>query len=120
MRGALRGVGMGVAELRRPGKIEQIEIETGACCSGRTGGRSCVLRGAWSGVGCGLCGSFACCEGEKKREEDCEAALFHGMSIAAARYLSNGVRGRGGFCARNGRFCKPCNMKGAGGDTGLK
>jgi non-ribosomal peptide synthetase component E (peptide arylation enzyme) len=29
VRGALGGVGMGVAELRRPGEIEQVEIEPG-------------------------------------------------------------------------------------------
>lgn len=31
MRGALNGVGMRVAELRRPREIEQVVVETGTC-----------------------------------------------------------------------------------------
>ena len=77
--GALCGVGVRVAELGRPGEIEEVEVEglrrggfEGKCGGART----------WDGFGGGLGVRVTGREREKKGEEDCDGSLLHGGSIS--------------------------------------
>src|ERR1700742_2983129 len=84
MLGALRRVGMRVAELRRPGEVEQVVVEVPCgrgLGSGRLGGKR---RGAGTrdrfGYGLGLW--ITSRQGKKKAEEDDNGSLLHGGSIS--------------------------------------
>ena len=77
--GALGGVGVRVAELGRPGEIEEVVVEglRGGGFEGKRGGA-----GARNGFGCGLGVRVTGREREKKAEEDGDGSLLHGGSIS--------------------------------------
>jgi hypothetical protein len=88
--GALGRGGVGGAELRRPGEVEEVVIERlgggwleGKCCS--TGTRD--------GLGCGLGVRVTGRKREKKAEEDDNGSLLHGGSSISG-YLRNWLRQR--------------------------
>lgn len=87
--GALGGGGMGVAKLRRPGEVEEIEIKVGGGV--RNGSRRRArgtgrLRRGWGRAG--VAGGYG-----KKREEEEEDSLLHGRkdSRLEAAAISTGV-----------------------------
>lgn len=80
MGGALGSAGMGVAELGRPGEIEQIVVEAGAG-AGLDGSSGTLGSGLRGGIGLG----FTSSEGESERQGECEESFPHGKRIAAVQ-----------------------------------
>ena len=73
--GALSGTGMRIAELGRPGKIEQVVVEAGTLS--KPWGRAVGGRGRTGRAGVGIGSRPAGAEQDEKREADGEGRLLH-------------------------------------------
>ena len=74
-RGALGSIAMRVAELRRPGEVEQVVVEAGALRQMR--GRAVCGCGRPGGTGVGIGSRLAGAEHDEKREDRGNGRVLH-------------------------------------------